>query len=145
MYRFVQALLLTVIAGYIAWMTWDLQNVHKELRQVEQSIVRMNHVADEALSSQGRSQRFRPDRVDVTTANLAYAFKPATLLVKVGAAVTWMNTTAASHSVTSKTPGIFDQVLKPHSQVTIVFRSIGAYPYYCRFHPYQRGEIVVVP
>jgi plastocyanin len=145
MYRFLQALLLALIAGYIAWMTVDLQNVHEELSRIQHSLARTSLVPADTPSDNRSGRRNLPERVYVTTTALAYVFKPQKLVVKVGARVTWVNQTAASHSVTSVGPRFFDRLLRPHGHVTIRFRSIGAYPYYCRFHPYQRGEIVVVP
>jgi plastocyanin len=145
MYRFLQAVLLAAIAAYIAWMTIDLQSIHQDLRRMQDSIARLSTVRKDTRPHKRATQRSISKRVDVTTAGLAYAFKPRRLLVKVGTKITWVNLTAASHSVTSIGSRYFDRIIRPRSRVTVVFRSIGAFPYYCRFHPYQRGEIIVVP
>jgi plastocyanin len=145
MYRFLQAVLLALIAGYIVWMAVDLQHVHQELRRIQHVLARTSLVPADAPSNTHGARRSAPERVDATTTDLAYVFRPSKLIVKVGARVTWVNKTAASHSVTSVGTRFFDHILRPHGRITVVFRNIGAYPYYCRFHPYQRGEIVVVP
>src|SRR5437588_9494642 len=120
MYRFLQALLLALIAGYIAWMTVDLQHVHEELSRIEHAIARTTLVPADAPSNAHTPRRSAPERVDVTTAALAYVFKPSRLIVKVGTRVTWVNQTAASHSVTSVGARFFDRVLRPRGRITVL-------------------------
>ena len=73
-----------------------------------------------------------------------YAFVPATLKVKVGTEVIWTNETNAPHTVTSdmlvfNTPNSLE-----HNQTfMVIFTKPGTYTYYCNFHLYMKGVIIV--
>jgi|SRR5947209_5441753 len=73
-----------------------------------------------------------------------YAFVPATLKVKVGTEVIWTNETNAPHTVTSdmlvfNTPNNLE-----HNQTfMVIFTKPGTYTYYCNFHLYMKGVIIV--
>jgi plastocyanin len=81
--------------------------------------------------------------VVVRVDGLNYAFAPSALSVKVGAAVTWKNETIEPHTVTSFQRGLFVRVLNPHKNTALTFRHIGTYRYYCGYHPYMRGVVIV--
>ncbi len=72
-----------------------------------------------------------------------YAFRPATITVKVGTAVTWANNTDAPHTVTSDHRSLFDKNLPTGKTVTITSTHPGTYAYHCTYHPYMHGKIVV--
>jgi len=73
-----------------------------------------------------------------------YAFVPATLKIKVGTEVIWTNETNAPHTVTSdmlvfNTPNNLE-----HGQTfMVIFTKPGTYTYYCNFHLYMKGVIIV--
>lgn len=73
-----------------------------------------------------------------------YAFVPATLKIKVGTEVIWTNETNAPHTVTSdmlvfNTPNSLE-----HNQTfMVIFTKPGTYTYYCNFHLYMKGVIIV--
>ena len=75
----------------------------------------------------------------------AYAFVPATLKVKVGTQVIWTNETNAPHTVTSDM-GVFNTPnnLEQNQTFTVIFTKPGTYTYYCNFHLYMKGTIIVV-
>lgn len=82
-----------------------------------------------------------------TTANTVniqnMAFNPATLNVKVGTTVKWVNMDSTTHQVVSNT-GVFNSgVLKNGQSYTYTFNKTGTYPYYCSIHPSMKGTIVV--
>jgi plastocyanin len=77
-----------------------------------------------------------------------FRFRPGTLDVAAGRAVTWVNRDDIGHTVTSGTPeapsGRFDAPLAgPASTATIRFAEPGVYPYFCSRHPAMRGEVRV--
>jgi len=85
------------------------------------------------------------------------AFKPESLTVKAGQAVTWKNEDAADHTVTSGTvkqeaagvkegpDGKFDSGnLGGNKSFSFTFAAPGTYAYYCKLHPAtMRGQITV--
>lgn len=84
-------------------------------------------------------------RAQVATIDIGgqYAFRPATITVKVGTAVTWTNKSDARHTVTSDRASLFDKNLPPGKTVSITFSHPGTYAYHCTYHPYMHGKIVV--
>lgn len=72
-----------------------------------------------------------------------FAFSPATATVKAGTKLTFANEDNASHTATSTT-GLFDtDGIDKGKRATITLRKPGTYAYYCAFHPYMKGRIVV--
>lgn len=77
-----------------------------------------------------------------TVTERGFAFEPATLTVKVGDTVSFVNEDSAPHEVK------FDsgEQLATQSQgdkVTWTAEKPGTYPYSCSIHPSMRGEIIV--
>jgi len=67
-----------------------------------------------------------------------FAFNPATLTIKTGTTVTWMNQDGAVHQIASDsgTPVAF-------ASYQFTFTQPGTYTYYCPFHPPMKGTIIV--
>lgn len=77
-----------------------------------------------------------------------FLFRPETVTVEVGTAVTWNNLDDIQHTVTSGVPdnpsGTFDSgFFVQNEQFTYTFEEPGEYPYYCQRHPHMQGTIVV--
>ena len=74
-----------------------------------------------------------------------YAFHPATLTVKKGAAVIWVNKDDDVHTIKSTGgPEAFNSpALDSGTQFGFVFHRAGTYRYICSVHPYMHGVIVV--
>jgi plastocyanin len=77
-----------------------------------------------------------------------FRFRPGTLEVSTGSAVTWVNRDDIGHTVTSGAPetpaGGFDVALDGQAgTATVRFTEPGVYPYFCRRHPAMRGEVRV--
>jgi plastocyanin len=77
-----------------------------------------------------------------------FLFRPATLEVKAGSAVTWVNDDEIRHTVTSGGPhgrdGKFDEALGGKgARATVTFDQPGVYPYFCSRHQAMRGEVRV--
>jgi plastocyanin len=70
-------------------------------------------------------------------------FGPATLTIRVGATVTWVNNDGDLHTVTS-TQGLFASPgLDSGDTFAYRFTAPGTYPYFCALHPHMQGTIIV--
>jgi plastocyanin len=74
-----------------------------------------------------------------------FAYKPAKLVVKVGAKVTWVNRDDVPHTATSSTkPRAFDSgTLDTDGRFSHVFTAPGNYEYFCAVHPHMTGRVIV--
>jgi plastocyanin len=75
-----------------------------------------------------------------------FAFNPATLTIKTGTTVTWMNQDGAVHQIASEagTPVAFtSDSLANGASYQFTFTQPGTYTYYCPFHPPMKGTIIV--
>ncbi|MEQ0559974.1 cupredoxin family copper-binding protein [Amycolatopsis sp. NEAU-NG30] len=76
-----------------------------------------------------------------------YAFSPASLTVRVGDTVTWMQHDTAPHDVvTTSAPVAFrSPQLSAGQSWSYTFRQPGTYAYYCSVHPDMRASVTVLP
>jgi plastocyanin len=83
--------------------------------------------------------------VKIVEVNGKYAFQPATLSIKMGTQVVWLNTSDAPHTVTSDTSGVFGSpsTLTQNQTFKFTFTSAGTFPYHCNIHPYMKATITV--
>jgi plastocyanin len=71
-------------------------------------------------------------------------FEPRIAWVAAGTKVTFRNDDPLSHTVTPATAAIWEErILDPGDVFTVTLTQPGIYPFYCRFHPYMGGAIVV--
>jgi plastocyanin len=76
-----------------------------------------------------------------------YAFTSASLTVRVGDTVTWMQHDTAPHDVvTTSAPVTFGSPQLSQGQSwSYTFRTPGTYAYYCSVHPDMRAQVIVQP
>ncbi|MFF8312176.1 cupredoxin domain-containing protein [Streptomyces lydicus] len=76
-----------------------------------------------------------------------YAFKPAALVVRPGAAVTVVNQDSVTHDVTATGGRAFATgSIKPGATATFTAPAKpGGYPYFCSIHPYMKAALTVRP
>jgi plastocyanin len=81
-----------------------------------------------------------------------WTYDPDELTVKLGTTVEWTNTGAVVHTVTvtdetaAATGVSFDSGDIPHGETfSYTFDSAGTFAYYCVYHPWMAGKIIVVP
>jgi plastocyanin len=74
-----------------------------------------------------------------------FAFMPASLTIKTGTAVTWLNKDDIPHTVVSKTGVFRSKALDTDDSFTFTFKDAGSYGYFCSLHPHMTGTIVVQP
>ena len=71
------------------------------------------------------------------------AYKPNPITVPVGTTVSWTNSDAIAHTVTSD-GGVFNSnSLGPGGTFTYMFSAAGTFPYHCAIHPGMVGSVVV--
>ena len=84
----------------------------------------------------------------ITDSSGSFAFSPASLTIKAGTTVTWKNTTAAPHTVTSDDGKSFDSrsdnPIAPQSGTfSFTFTTAGTFAYHCAIHPFMKATIIV--
>lgn len=78
----------------------------------------------------------------------SYAYKPKTIRVTKGTKVTFINRSSAPHSVTPRgATRAFTEAdakqIEPKKSWAFTFSKPGTYAYYCIFHPYMLGKVIV--
>jgi plastocyanin len=70
-------------------------------------------------------------------------FGPATVTIRVGTTVTWVNNDGDLHTVTSSQGLFASPGLDPGDTFAYRFTAPGMYPYFCAVHPHMKGTILV--
>jgi amicyanin len=84
----------------------------------------------------------------ITDSSGSFAFSPASLTIKAGTTVTWKNTTAAAHTVTSDDGKTFDSgtsnpITAQSGTFSFTFTTAGTFAYHCAIHPFMKATIIV--
>ena len=74
-----------------------------------------------------------------------FTFDPATLTVKAGDTVTWVNADDIPHLVTDKDGKFHSSALDTDEKFSQTFTTAGTVEYFCAIHPKMTGKIVVTP
>lgn len=73
-----------------------------------------------------------------------YTYEPAAITVPKGSTVTFTNRDSTPHTATSKESGLFESgSLGTGKSSQVVLDESGTFAYYCLFHPFMKGTIVV--
>jgi YVTN family beta-propeller protein len=72
-----------------------------------------------------------------------FAFGPQAITVKAGEAITWSNDDGSPHTVTFRDGSPGANSLSPGETFSRMFDKPGTYAYFCSFHPYMTGSVVV--
>jgi plastocyanin len=72
-----------------------------------------------------------------------FAFAPATLTIKVGEKVTWVNRDEEPHTATATDKRFASKTLDTGDRFSTEFTAPGTYKYYCALHPKMTGQIIV--
>ncbi len=73
-----------------------------------------------------------------------FAFSPATITVKVGTTVTWINKDTTSHTVTSDSDTELDSTtLNLGQEYKHEFSKAGIYNYHCDIHRSMKAKVIV--
>ena len=82
-------------------------------------------------------------RVRVNIKDLA--FSPATLRIKVGQTVEWVNGDPLAHTVTADDKSWGSGFLSQGGRYVHRFTAVGSFPYHCEPHPQMKATIIVGP
>lgn len=75
---------------------------------------------------------------------MGFKYVPATITVRRGARVTWVNEDVANHTVTSDAGSVPKiRNLDHGARASVRFTKPGTYAYHCDFHPFMHGRVVV--
>jgi plastocyanin len=73
-----------------------------------------------------------------------YTYEPARITVAKGTTLTFTNRDSTPHTATSKESGLFESgSLGTGKSGRVVLDESGTFAYYCLFHPFMKGTIVV--
>jgi plastocyanin len=75
-----------------------------------------------------------------------FAFSPATLTIKTGTTVTWMNQDGAPHKIASDPGSVVaftSESLANGATYQFTFNQTGTCSYHCTIHPSMKGTIIV--
>jgi plastocyanin len=74
-----------------------------------------------------------------------FVFSPTQATVTAGTKIAISNTDAAPHTLTDSAAGrAFDSgTIKGHATGSVTFATPGTYRYFCEFHPYMKGTVIV--
>ncbi|HEY2706381.1 MAG TPA: cupredoxin family copper-binding protein [Candidatus Dormibacteraeota bacterium] len=73
----------------------------------------------------------------------AFAFGPATVMVKPGTTVTWTQQDEDQHTVTADDGSFASSPLVTGGTYTHTFTAPGTYHYHCAIHPFMHGTVIV--
>lgn len=73
----------------------------------------------------------------------SFAFAPASIRVKAGTAVEWVNRDQEPHTVTSDDDAFQSRALETGDRFAFTFARKGRFGYHCALHPQMTGTIVV--
>jgi plastocyanin len=80
------------------------------------------------------------DTVVVTISD--FAFSPASITIRAGTTVVWVNEGAVAHTATAA--GAFDTgMIQPRARASYTFAQAGEHAYLCTPHPFMTGRVVV--
>jgi len=72
-----------------------------------------------------------------------FSFKPATVTVKAGTTVTWVNRDNEPHTVSDSDKRFKSGAMDTDEQFSYTFAAPGTYNYFCAIHPRMTGQIIV--
>jgi plastocyanin len=71
------------------------------------------------------------------------SYDPATVTVKVGDTVTWLNQDQPQHDVVADNGEFKSQLFDLGQSFSFTFTQAGTYPYHCSIHPGMVGTVIV--
>jgi plastocyanin len=91
----------------------------------------------------GATQKARKPATHTVTID-ATSFHPASLTIKAGDSVTWVNKDVMPHTATSAKAGVFDSgTLASGKSWKHTFKTAGDIAYICQFHPTMKAKLQV--
>jgi plastocyanin len=72
-----------------------------------------------------------------------FSYQPAHITVTKGTKVAWTNRDGVRHTATANNRAFNSGRLDPNERYTKTFKRAGKKPYFCMYHPHERGTIYV--
>jgi plastocyanin len=94
-----------------------------------------------ALPAMNKATAAAPTSVEIKIDN--FSFTPATLTVKVGTQITWVNADDIPHTIVSDNQSFKSKVLDTDEKFTFTADKPGTYSYFCSIHPKMTGKVIV--
>jgi plastocyanin len=95
-------------------------------------------------SSNGGSQKQNAQSTGTVDIK-GFKFVPATITVRAGGTLRFVNSDRAEHTATGNATGSFDSgTLRQGQSKSVTLAKAGTFSYRCGFHPFMTGEVVVV-
>ena len=101
-------------------------------------------VGDGALGVSWDQTGVATDSLAVSIAGQATGFDPGASSVQVGTTVTWTNADTITHTVTDKEAQFDSFDIGPGDSWSLTFTEVGAFNYYCKYHPMMEGSVTVL-
>ncbi|HEX4429288.1 MAG TPA: cupredoxin domain-containing protein [Frankiaceae bacterium] len=95
--------------------------------------------ASHSARSASRQRPVKATRITISD----YAYQPAKITVASGASLTFSNRDQTPHTATGTPNGFDTGRIKPGQSKTITVSKPGTYAYYCQFHAFMHGTIIV--
>ena len=70
-------------------------------------------------------------------------YVPPEMTVSAGTTVIWTNDDATIHTVTDKGGSFDSSIIAPSASWENTFDTVGEFDYYCTFHPFMTGKVIV--
>ena len=105
------------------------------------SMSKMNMPAKPTLTAPKKMQAAAAAANQVVIEN--FSFAPATLTVKAGTKVTWINRDDVPHTVNENDKRFKSSTLDTDDRFSYTFSSPGTFSYFCALHPKMTGQIIV--
>ncbi len=83
------------------------------------------------------------EEVIITIEN--FTFNPASITIKPGTTVTWLNSDDIPHSVVENNKVFKSPPLDTDQKFSKVFTEVGTTNYFCGFHNHMTGKVIVQP
>jgi len=146
--RFVMVILLGLFFAGCSLSNGAEQN---RVSSVSQSRPQPAAAPDSEMSNMKMPERPPSSETKVTTVNSVpnqvvienFSFVPATLTVKAGTKVTWVNRDDVPHTATETDKRFNSKTLDTDDQFDFTFSEPGTYNYFCALHPKMTGQIIV--
>jgi len=114
-------------------------------QQPTQEQTQQTQQTQQSQQSQQSTQQTQQSQQSTTSVNITnFQFSPSPLTIKAGTTVTWTNSDAVTHTVTSDDGTTFSSGNITNGQTfTFTFSTPGTYTYHCAIHPSMIGTVVV--
>lgn len=109
------------------------------LKKSKLNFVLILMLAVSAVAFTSRTPSGNPNEIVIAN----FSFEPATLTVKAGTTVTWVNHDDEPHTATATDKRFNSKTLDTGDRFSQEFSAPGVYNYYCALHPKMTGKIIV--